>query len=143
MTTRSVQHPLVDRLFRLWAEPLPDVRAARAAFAELYADPLRLNGGSISLSSLLDRAAATHAALHRTGVEVLDIVEAPGRVVVAFEMTASHVGVLQSSLGDVASTGRTVIVCTIDILAVTGGRIIDIGVVSDERGLLHQLGVEL
>jgi len=143
MTATSVPHPLVDRLLALWAEPIPDVDVARAAFAALYADPLTLNGVAIPLDTLVDRATATHAALHRTGVQVLDVVDAPGRVVVAFEMTATHLGTLQSSVGAVAATGREVTVRTIDILAVDGGLITDIWVVSDELGLLNQLGVRV
>jgi hypothetical protein len=139
----SPHHPLVERLLALWAEPIPDVQAARAAFAGLYADPFRLNGVSVPLDALVDRATATHAALHRTGVVVLDVVEAPGRVVVAFEMTATHIGTLHTSIGDVAATGRTVTVRTIDILTVAGGLITEIQVVSDELGLLDQLGVRV
>lgn len=139
----SQHHLLVDRLLALWAQPIPDVRVARAAFADLYADPVTLNGQALPLSSLVDRAAALHAALHRTGVEVLQIVDAPGRVVVAFEMTARHVGVLHSPLGDVDATDRTVTVRTIDILTVADGLITGIWAVSDELGLLRKLGVRV
>lgn len=95
------------------------------------------------MRALVDRAAGTHAALERTGVTVLDVVESPGKVVVAFEMVARHVGTWPSALGDVPATGATLAVRTIDILTVVDGLVSAIWVVSDEVSLLHQLGARL
>jgi predicted ester cyclase len=136
---RSDRVPLHERLLELWARPVPDAREAWTAFSSLYTDPVTINGATVPLSGLVDRATQLHAALERTGVRVLDLVEAPGKLVIAFEMTARHVGTWHSALGDVAATGRTVSVRTIDILTVEDGRINGIWVVSDEASLLAQL----
>lgn len=134
---------LVTRLMDLWAAPIPDPGRALAAFAALYTDPVTLNGSPLALSALVARATGLHAALERTAVRVLDVVTAPDRVVVAFEMTARHVGTWRSALGDVPPTGRTVTVRTIDVLTLTDGRISGLCVVSDEAGLLTALGSSL
>jgi predicted ester cyclase len=65
------------------------------------------------------------------------------RLVVAFVMHGRHVGPLTTLLGDVAPTGREVRIRVTDILTVAGGRITDIWMISDEVGLLHQLGAQL
>ena len=135
--------PLHQRLLDLWAAPIPDPEEARAAFARLYTDPVSINGVEVPLSVLVDRAAQTHASLERLGVEVLDVIETPGKLVLAFELTARHVGVWHSTLGDVPATGRTVTVRTIDVLTVHEGLVAAIWVVSDEAALLTQLGVEV
>jgi hypothetical protein len=61
-------------------------------------------------------------------------------VVVAFAMTARHISSWPSALGEVPPTGRTVTVRTIDVLTLTGGLVSGIWVVSDETGMLSQLG---
>lgn len=132
--------PLHERLLALWEAPIADPAEAAAAFAELYNDPLTINGTPTALNALVAHAAQTHAALERTGVQVLDVLEWEAKVVIAFEMTARHIGTWHSALGDVPATGRTVNVRTIDILTLVGGRISSIWVVSDEATLLAQLG---
>ncbi|WP_250005142.1 ester cyclase [Actinoplanes sp. M2I2] len=92
---------------------------------------------------MVERAAATHRALERTGVEVLEVVARDDKVVVAFAMTARHIGTWASALGEVPPTGRTVTVRTIDVLTMTGGLVSGIWVVSDEASLLAQLGAAL
>ena len=91
----------------------------------------------------MDRATALQQALERTGVEILDVVAHDDKVVVAFTMTARHIGPWSSVLGETPATGRTVTVRTIVVLTLTGGRISAIWVVSDEAGLLAQMGVSL
>jgi hypothetical protein len=72
--------------------------------------------------------------------EVLEVVSAPGRVVVAFVMHVRHTGPLTTPLGVVEPTGRESAARTIDILAVRDGLVTDVTVVSDELGLLTGLG---
>lgn len=135
--------PLHERLLALWSAPIADTAAALTAFGRLYADPVVINGDEVPLSALVDRAARTHASLERLHVEVLDVLETSVGLVLAFELTARHVGVWHSALGDVEATGRTVTVRTIDVLAVEDGRVTAIRVVSDEAALLAQLGARL
>jgi hypothetical protein len=134
---------LGERLLDLWAAPIADPAEARAAFEALYCDPLTINGTEIPLQALVDRAAGMHKALERTGVRLLDVVEAPGKVVIAFEMTARHIGTWHSALGDVPATNKVLTVRTIDILTLRDGLISGIWVVSDEVSLLDQLGARV
>jgi hypothetical protein len=134
---------LSERLLDLWAAPIPDPVEARNAFEALYTDPLTINGTEIPLQALVDRATATHEALQRSGVTLLEVVEAPGKLVVAFEMTARHIGTWHSALGDVPATNRMLTIRTIDILTLTAGRISGIWVVSDEVSLLDQIGAHV
>src|SRR3954454_16125432 len=123
---------LVARLLDLWSAPIADPADALGRFSTVYTDPITLNGTTLPLAALVERADATHRALERTGVEVLDVVARDDKVVVAFEMTARHIGTWPSALGGVPATGRTVTVRTIDVLTVTGGLVSGIWVVSDE-----------
>jgi hypothetical protein len=134
---------LVARLLDLWAKPIPDPDDARSAFDRLYADPVTINGTSLPLQALVDRSVQMHASLERTGVHVVDVVASPDKVVVAFDMTARHIGTWRSALGEVPATNRTATVRTVDILTFEDGLIRDIVVVSDEVSLLAQLGVHL
>ena len=72
-------------------------------------------------------------------MHILDTVETPDRVVIAFLMRGRHVGPFVSPLGTVAPTQRDIEVRTIDVLTVTAGVISAIWVVSDDLGLLRQL----
>jgi predicted ester cyclase len=134
---------LVTRLLDLWAHPIDDPDKALAEFAAVYTDPVTINGAAMPLTGLVDRATALHRALERTGVEILDVVTQGDQVVVAFTMIARHIGPWPSPLGEVAATGRTVTVRTIDILTLTDGLISAICVVNDEAGMLAQMGVSL
>ena len=129
----------VDRLLELWAEPIPDPAAARERFAELYQDPVIVNGASMPLSALVDRATALHDSLHRDRVEVLDVIATESSVVVAFRMHGTHVGAYHSALGEMPASGRTFAMQVIDILRFHDGRIASIRMVADEAGLLAQL----
>ena len=73
------------------------------------------------------------------GMHILDTVETPDRVVIAFLMRGRHVGPFTSPLGTVAPTQRDIEVRTIDVLVVTEGLVSAIWVVSDDLGLLRQL----
>jgi predicted ester cyclase len=140
LATPEDPRDLVDALLALWRGPLPDGPGAAAAFGRLYADPVTVNGNTLPLADLVTRARSLHAAYDDLGMEVLDVVAAPERVVVAFLMRARHTGPLPTPLGTVAPTGRRVSIRTIDVLTVRQGLIIDITVVADEFGMLAGLG---
>jgi hypothetical protein len=143
MTTpaTAVAPDLVTRLMDLWSTPLPaDDAVALAAFRELYTDPVDVNGTTTSLADLLARARAIQGAFGDLDRVVLDRVEAPGRLVVAFRMLGTHRGPLPTPLGTVPATGGAVDLRVIDILTLTDGRISGIVMVADELGNLHRLG---
>ena len=130
----------VDRLMTLWQQPVPAGDAAIEAFRVCYADPLTVNGVPFTVAGLVDRARALHGAYSGIRAEVLDVVAAPGRLVVAFVMHVRHTGPLTTPLGVLAPTGRTAAIRTIDVLAIGDGRVTGVTVVADELGLLTQLG---
>jgi len=132
-------NPVLERLLPLWAEPVDDRPDPVSAFGEVYADPVLVNGTELALSDLVDRARALQRAFDALSMQILDIVEAPGRVVVAFMMRGRHTGPFVSPVGTVAPTHRDIEVRTIDVLSLTEGVISSIWVVSDDLGLLRQL----
>jgi predicted ester cyclase len=131
----------VDRLMTLWAKPFDDEDEALAHFAELYHDPITVNGMELPLTALVTRSADLHQSLRRDSVDILDVVQAADAIAVAFRMTGAQVGTYRSALGDVAATGRQFSLQVIDILRLTEGRIESIRMVADEAGLLAQLRV--
>jgi hypothetical protein len=140
-TSTTAGADLVTRLMDLWSTPLPaDDGAALAAFRELYTDPVDVNGTTMPLTDLLARARAMQGALSGVDRVVLDRVEAPDKVVVAFRMLGTHTGPLATPLGTVPATGRPVDIRVIDVLTLTEGRISGIVMVADELGNLHRLG---
>ncbi|WP_138734722.1 ester cyclase [Modestobacter excelsi] len=130
----------VDRLLRLWSEPLPDDAAAAAAFRELYTDPVTVNGAPVAAAGLVVRARALQAALDVVEREVVDVVEGGGKVAVAFRLRGRHSGTLSTSAGPVPATGEVVELRVIDVLTLTDGRISDIWMVADELGALVGIG---
>jgi hypothetical protein len=133
-------HDFVDRLMALWREPVPPGDLGDKAFGTCYADRLTVNGTPFTLADLVARARGMQAAYSDIRPEVLEVVSAPGRVVVAFVMHVRHTGPLTTPLGVVEPTGRESAARTIDILAVRDGLVTDVTVVSDELGLLTGLG---
>jgi predicted ester cyclase len=131
---------LLERLLPLWTQPVDAWDDAEAAFGKVYADPVVVNGTEMALAGLVDRARSLQRAFDRLGMEILDTVETPGRVVIAFVMRGRHVGPYASPLGTVAPTHRDIEVRTIDVLTVADGIITAIWVVADDLGLLRQLG---
>jgi predicted ester cyclase len=131
---------LVDRLLGLWRRTPADDDEAVAAFAEVYTDPLTVNGAPMTVAGLVARARTVHAAYDDLELELLDLVTAPERVVIAFVMRARHTGPLVTPLGSVPPTGRVIAARTIDVLTMTGGVVSAITVVADELGVLTQLG---
>jgi hypothetical protein len=130
---------VLERLLPLWAQPVDARPDPVAAFAEVYADPMLVNGTELALTDLVDRARALQRAFDGLSMQILDIVEAPGRLVVAFLMRGQHTGPFVSPVGTIAPTHRDIEVRTIDVLTLTEGVISGIWVVSDELGLLRQL----
>jgi ketosteroid isomerase-like protein len=127
---------LAERLFALWIDPPRDDDSALAAFRDLYTDPVDVNGTPIAAVDMLARARGLHRAYSGLRHELLDVVEAPGRLVVAFRMLGTHTGPLPTPLGTVEATGRPVAIRTIDVLTVVDGRISAVCVVGDELGNL-------
>jgi predicted ester cyclase len=123
----------------LWIRPVDTWDDPEAAFSEVYADPVMVNGIEMRVAELADRARSLQRAFDGLSMQILDTVETPDRVVIAFLMRGRHVGLFASPLGTVAPTGREIEVRTIDVLTVTAGVVSAIWVVSDDLGLLRQL----
>ena len=131
---------LVDRLLALWTGPV-DGNNAPAAFAALYTDPVTVNGVDLSVTDLVARARALHAAFSGLRAELLQVVEADDSIAVAFRVQGKHTGPYAGPFGPIPGTGVDVSIRTIDVLTLTGGRISAIWVNADDLGLLRQLGV--
>jgi predicted ester cyclase len=129
----------VDRLLRLWTGPLPDDATAEAAFRELYADPVSVNGAPVSAAGLVARARALQGVFEGVERQVLDVVDGGGKVAVAFRLSGRQVGTLATSAGPLPPTGRVVELRVVDVLTLTDGRISDIWMVADELGALVAL----
>jgi ketosteroid isomerase-like protein len=131
----------VDRLLRLWTDPLPDDDAAAAgAFRALYTDPVRVNGAELTASDLVARARALQDVFEAPEREVLDVVEGDGKVAVAFRMGGRQVGTLGTTAGPLAPTGQHLQLRVTDVLTLTDGRISAITMVADELGALAAVG---
>jgi ketosteroid isomerase-like protein len=126
----------VDRLLALWTTPFPDDRAAEAAFREVYADPVVVNGVPVPAAGLVARARALQGVFESAERQVLDVVDTGGKVAVAFRLSGQQVGVLATAAGPLQPTGRVVALRVIDVLTITDGRISDIWMVADELGAL-------
>jgi hypothetical protein len=128
-------------LMGVWATPPSDDRAALAALARLYTDPVTINGTAMTALDLLARIRAMQLAYRDLQHEVLERVDAPGRLVVAFRLRGVHVGPLATPLGLVAATGRPFEVRVIDVLTLDGDdRISAVTMVADELAQLVSLG---
>jgi hypothetical protein len=139
-TATSAPPDLVGRLTGLWSAPLPDDEAAALdAFRAVYTDPVVLNGTTTPLLDLVARARAMQAAYTGLHHELLERIDAPDRLVIAFRLRGTHTGPLPTPLGTVAATGRGIDVQVIDILHLVAGRIAAITMVGDELGLLRGL----
>ena len=90
---------LVERLLPLWTQPVDARDDAQAAFGQVYADPVVVNGTEMTIAELAGRARSLQRAFDRLGMDILDMVETPGRIVIAFVMRGRHVGPFVSPLG--------------------------------------------
>ena len=131
----------VERLLRLWTDPLPtDDRAAARAFAELYADPVTVNGTPVAVSDLVGRARVLQGALERPEREVLAVADAGESVAVAFRLAGRHIGPLDTPAGRLPAPGRWVDVRIIDVLTLSEGRVSAIRMVADWLPALEAAG---
>ena len=130
---------LVDRLLDLWQKPVDHRKDPEAAFRGVYADPVSINGTPTPVSSLVERARGLQRSFAGLTTEIVDQVETPDRLVIAFYMRGRHVGPLLTPIGTVAPTSHAVEVRTIDVLTIADGLITALWVVSDELGMLNQL----
>ena len=130
----------IERVLRLWTEPVAAPEEALAAFGEVYTDPVSVNGVDMPLVDLVERARSAQGALADLRVELIEQVEAPGRVVIAFWQRGRHVGPLSTPLGEIDATGREIEIRVIDVLSITDGRISAVQVVPDNLTLVMQLG---
>lgn len=122
----------VERLLRLWTEPLPEDDAAAAeTFRGLYTDPVTVNGTPVTAADLVTRARVMQSALEEPEREVLAVSDAGGSVALAFRLAGRQVGPLDTPAGRVAPTGRRVDVRIIDILTLSDGRVSGIWMVAD------------
>jgi predicted ester cyclase len=131
---------LLDRLFELWSTPPDDGADQLAAFGAVYTDPVLINDTPMALSDLAARARALHAAFSEHEIEVVDRIEQPGKLAVAFRHTARHTGPWATPVGHVAPSGRTVTGVGIDLLTIEDDRIAAIWVLADELQRLQQVG---
>lgn len=130
----------VDRLLRLWTDPLPEGDAAAAAFREVYADPVVVNGTPVGATAMAARARAIQQVFDQPEWQVLEVVDGGAKVAVAFRMRGRQVGALSTSAGTVPPTGQLLDLRVIDVLTITGGRVSDIWMVADELGALTAVG---
>ncbi len=122
----------VERLLRLWTDPLPtDDAAAAAAFGELYTDPVTVNGTPLPMSDLVARARVLQGALERPEREVLAVADAGDSVAVAFRLAGRQVGPLDTPAGRLPPTGKWIDVRIIDVLTLSDGRVTEIRMVAD------------
>jgi predicted ester cyclase len=122
----------VERMLRLWTDPLPDVATvAAAAFGELYADPVTVNGTPLAASDLVVRARAMQSALEQPEREVLAVADAGDSVALAFRLAGRHVGALDTPVGRLPPTGQRIEIRIIDVLTLSDGLITAIWMVAD------------
>ena len=122
----------VERLLRLWTDPLPsDDESSAAVFGELYADPVTVNGTPLTAADLVGRARVLQRALERPEHEVLAVADAGDTVAVAFRLAGRHIGPLDTPAGRLPATGRWIDVRIIDVLTLSDGRITEIRMVAD------------
>ena len=133
----------VELLFALWnthpdqrADPVADFRAA-------YADPVLINGTPMPVVDLVERARALHSAFDDHLIDIVDRIDQPGKIAIAFRHTARHSGTWRSPVGEIAPTGRTVVGLGIDLLTVVDGKITTIWVLADELQRLMQIDAHI
>jgi hypothetical protein len=127
-------------LMSLWATPPADDASALVKIRSLYSDPVTINDTLFTPLDLLARIRIMQSAYRDLRHELLERVDAPGRLVVAFRLHGVHAGPLATPLGIVGATDRAFEIRVIDILTLTDGRISKVTMVADELGQLLALG---
>jgi predicted ester cyclase len=132
----------VQRLLRLWTEPLPeDDGAAAGAVRELYADPVVVNGAPLPATDLVARARRLQAALEDAEHDVLAVADTGGTVAVVFRLGGRQVGPLDTPAGALPATGARVDLRIIDVLTLVDGRIGTVWTIADWVPVLTAAGV--
>jgi ketosteroid isomerase-like protein len=122
----------VERLLRLWTDPLPtDEVAAVEAVRGLYADPVTVNGTPLTAADLVGRARVLQSALEQPDREVLAVADAGDSVAVAFRLAGRQIGPLDTPAGRLPATGEWIDIRIIDVLTLSDGRITEIRMVAD------------
>jgi hypothetical protein len=129
-----------QQLMDLWVVPTDERADPVEDFGAFYADPVIVNGTPMPVSDLVARARALHVAFADHAIELVDQVQQPGKVAIAFRHTARHVGPWTTPLGEIAPTGRMVTGLGIDLFTLDAdGRITEIWVLADELQRLLQV----
>jgi predicted ester cyclase len=130
---------LLERLFDAWTD-VDDLSELEERFADLYTDPVRINGTDTSLAALVARARSLHGAFSGLRAELLQVVDDSDSIAVAFLMHGWHTGPYETPFGIVQPTGSKVQIRTIDVLTISDDKISAIWVTADDLGTLRQLG---
>ena len=131
---------IVERALQLWAEPPPEGSAALDRFREVYLDrsastvrspTCRCSSTAPACSSTPSTTSATRSTTSSGRRD---------RRTFAFTITGCDAGTLESPLGAITATGRSVSVTGIDIFTVDepNGQVTAIWAVADWLGLLLQ-----
>ena len=131
---------IVDRLLAVWTQPPEDPAVLEQELRAIYTDPLTLNGVTQPLSELVAFAVRTAGAFSDQSSEILQKHQTADILTFAFVRRGRHTGTYASSLGPIEATGRTFELRVIDLLTLENGRIAGGWAISDELGLLRQLG---
>ena len=123
-------------LLDLWTQPPADDSDATDAFRRLYADPVQVNGATLTAADLVERARSLHQALDQVHREVIEVCDAGTKVAVAFRLEGRHVGPLATSAGILQPTGQRLSLRVIDVLSIFDGKITAVTMVADELGAL-------
>ena len=111
-----------------------------AAFLEVYADPVTVNGTPVTAPDLVVRARAMQGALEQPEREVPAVVYAGDSVAVAFRLAGRQVGPLDTPAGPLPPTGQQIELRIIDVLTLSDGRITGIWMVADWRPVVAAAG---
>jgi predicted ester cyclase len=130
----------IPALLDLWTAPHTPGPEAEAAFGRFYADPVVVNGATLRVSDLVDRAVALQRTFEDVEREVLDVAETEDAVTVVFRLTGRQVGPMSSSAGTVPPTGRTISLRIMDLLKLTDGKVSALWMNADELGSLAAVG---
>ena len=131
---------IVDRLLAVWTHPPEDKDRLERELRALYTDPVALNAVTQPLSELVAFAVRTASAFSDQSSEILQVHQTAEILTFAFIRRGRHTGTYASALGPIEATGRTFELRVIDLLTLQDGRIAGGWVISDELGLLRQLG---
>ncbi|MDN5860660.1 MAG: ester cyclase [Pseudonocardia sp.] len=98
--------------------------------------------GTIGRQTLLGQVfPAYKAAFPDLHHETVDAIEHGDRVVVRLRTTMTHTGPFATPRGEVAATGRSVVLDSADVVTVSDGRITSWHAYFDQMSLLGQLGL--